>query len=81
MLAALQPFVAANPDATQEEIVAFIMGLGVSQEDALEAMELMAAQFRAVNKNPDMTFEEMKEQVASLNQLPIIDIDPEDVPN
>ena len=74
ILKSLEEFIAANPDCTKEDVFAQILAaVGGDAETAQEAMDLLATNFREINKNPDMTFEEMKTQVLAEAQLDMPD--------
>ena len=75
ILKALEAYVVANPDCTKEDVFNQIsMALDGDIETTQEAMNLLAFNFRSINKNPNMTFEEMRTQVLAEAQLESIDI-------
>lgn len=60
----LEGYIVQNPDATKEEVFTQLVGaLQGDVETATEAFDLLASEFRKYNSNPDMNFDEMKEQV------------------
>ena len=69
VISVLQLYVTMNPDATQEECLGVIVGLGLTAEAAQEAMGQIGAKLAELN-GVNMSFDEIKSQAISAANLP-----------
>ena len=70
IVTALIQAICNDPEITIEQLTAIIMGFDVSQQDAADMINEFAAQIAELHEGNQLSFEQIKEEVIAMCDLP-----------